>query len=238
MADKEPNLRQRMMAAMNDITRVAKGGHNDKQGYDYTKADDIISEVRTALLAHGIVFLSSEVDQQRLPDRESRNGGAILGVVVKMQFTLMDTTSDEKLVGDHSGEGMDSGDKATNKAKTAALKYFLQQTFLIPTGDDPEKDDHDVKTVKDNARVNPYISQNGQPVPLETAAGSVKNTRIALIKKAKDKLGDEMGLKWLKEAARDLGKTSEKLTIDEMLALSERITKLAPLPAEDADIDD
>jgi hypothetical protein len=85
--------------------------------------------------------------------------------------------------------------------------------------------------------VNPYISQNGQPVPLETAAGSVKNTRIALIKKAKDKLGDEMGLKWLKEAARDLGKTSEKLTIDEMLALSERITKLAPLPAEDADID-
>ena len=65
-----------------------------------------------------------------------------------------------------------------------------------------------------------------------TADGSVKATRIALIKKAKDKLGDELGLKWLKEAARDLGKTSDKLTIDEMIGLSERITKLAPLQSE------
>ena len=156
-----PNLRQRMAFAMADIGRVAKGGRNVKQEYDYTKADDIISEVRTALIAHGIVFLFSEVDQQRLPDREAKSGSAILGVVVKMQFTLMDTTSDEKLVAGHSGEGMDSGDKATNKAKTAALKYFLQQTFLIPTGDDPEKDDHDVKKLAGERngvpKENPYI---------------------------------------------------------------------------------
>ena len=149
---------------MADIGRVAKGGHNEKQNYDYTKADDIISEVRAALVKHAIVFLSSEESQERLPDRESRNGGAILGVVVKMKFTLLDTTSDEKMEAFHSGEGMDSGDKAVNKAKTAALKYFLQQTFLIPTGDDPEKDDHDIKTTRkpDNAGVRP---PNGKPNP-------------------------------------------------------------------------
>ena len=140
-----PTLRQRMALAMKDIGRVGKNGRNEGQKYDYTKADDIITEVRGALLAHGIIFVSSEKAVTRLPDRESRNGGAILSVQVTMNFALMDTTSDAVINGDHSGEGMDSGDKALNKAKTAALKYFLQQTFLIPTGDDPEVDNHDVK---------------------------------------------------------------------------------------------
>jgi hypothetical protein len=63
--------------------------------------------------------------------------------------------------------------------------------------------------------------------------GGVKATRIALIKKATDKLGKEMGIQYLTVAARELGKTSETLTIDEMLAISERITKLKP-PAEGA----
>jgi len=51
---------------------------------------------------------------------------------------------------------------------------------------------------------------------------------VALIKKAQDKLGKDMGLKWLTEATRALGKTREKLTIDDMLGLSERLTKLKP----------
>lgn len=74
--------------------------------------------------------------------------------------------------------------------------------------------------------------------------GGVKATRIALIRKAKDKLGDEMGMKWLAEATRELRTTSEKLTIDQMLALSERISKLTkveentqPPEIEEPDLD-
>ena len=36
-----------------------------------------------------------------------------------------------------SGEGSDTGDKASNKALTGAYKYALRQTFCIETGDDP-----------------------------------------------------------------------------------------------------
>jgi hypothetical protein len=56
--------------------------------------------------------------------------------------------------------------------------------------------------------------------------GGVKATRIALIKKAKDKLGPDMGVKWLTAATKDIGKTSDTLTIDDMLGLSERLSKL------------
>jgi hypothetical protein len=43
------------------------------------------------------------------------------------------------------GEGQDAGDKAVYKAMTGALKYCLLKTFLIPTGDDPERDETPAK---------------------------------------------------------------------------------------------
>ena len=43
------------------------------------------------------------------------------------------------------GEGMDSGDKASNKAMSIAMKYFCFQTFMIPTEEmkDPDAEVHD-----------------------------------------------------------------------------------------------
>ena len=38
------------------------------------------------------------------------------------------------------GEAIDKGDKAGYKAFTGALKYYLANTFMVATGDDPEKD--------------------------------------------------------------------------------------------------
>jgi hypothetical protein len=37
------------------------------------------------------------------------------------------------------GHGVDSSDKSPGKAMTYAMKYILLNTFLIPTGDDPDK---------------------------------------------------------------------------------------------------
>ena len=53
------------------------------------------------------------------------------------------------------GEAMDTGDKATNKAMSAAMKYALLQTFCIPTeegGKDTEENSHEVKPSTPTAR--------------------------------------------------------------------------------------
>ena len=44
------------------------------------------------------------------------------------------------------GEGMDSGDKASNKAMSVALKYACFQLFMIPTEEmvDPDAETHEV----------------------------------------------------------------------------------------------
>jgi len=48
------------------------------------------------------------------------------------------------------GEGMDSGDKASNKALAVGLKYACFQMFMIPTEDmiDPDSESHDVDPKK------------------------------------------------------------------------------------------
>lgn len=47
-----------------------------------------------------------------------------------------------------SGEGIDKGDKAGYKADTGALKYYLANTFMVATGDDPENDSPEAKPAK------------------------------------------------------------------------------------------
>ena len=60
------------------------------------------------------------------------------GRMPKLEFILtdVDTGFYEKTV--ITGEGIDKGDKAGYKAYTGAIKYYLANTFLVATGDDPE----------------------------------------------------------------------------------------------------
>lgn len=63
----------------------------------------------------------------------------------KLLFTLTDCETgffEESVI---TGEGMDKGDKAGYKAYTGALKYYLADTFLVATGDDPEKESPEQK---------------------------------------------------------------------------------------------
>ena len=61
----------------------------------------------------------------------------------KIQFDLFDIDTGFFETTIITGEGMDKGDKAGYKAYTGALKYFLADTFMVATGDDPEKDSPD-----------------------------------------------------------------------------------------------
>lgn len=132
------NLRQKLVACMNEIERVEKRGENRAQGYTYVMAADIIDAARKALATHGIAFSATEVDIDDRGSYETRSGATMYVVRVKMLFRFMDADSDEQLEVSATGEGQDTGDKGINKAKTAAIKYILQQNLLMSTGDDPE----------------------------------------------------------------------------------------------------
>lgn len=125
---------------------LKKGGRNEFSKYSYF-SEAQYKELFTELFSEvGLELKFTELDYAIY------DGGKNNGRMPKLQFTLMDIESgygEDTVI---TGEGQDTGDKAGYKAYTGAVKYYLANTFLVATGDDPEKD-----------------SPNGKAVPRATA---------------------------------------------------------------------
>ena len=74
-------------------------------------------------------------------------GTALFYVTVRCEFDFVSSEDGSKHTVTTYGEAMDSGDKATNKAMSAAYKYACMQAFSIPTEGDNDADatTHEVK---------------------------------------------------------------------------------------------
>lgn len=132
------NIFQSINTAMAEIEPIAKGRRNDKQNFNFRGIDDIMNELQPILKKNGLFVVPSVLDVKR-QEIPSKSGGTLLYSVITMEYTMY--ASDGTYVkGATIGEGMDSGDKASNKAMAAALKYFLLQTFCIPTDDAKDPD--------------------------------------------------------------------------------------------------
>lgn len=66
------------------------------------------------------------------------NGKNSNGRMPRLEFMLIDCETGFYETTVITGEGMDKGDKGGYKAYTGALKYYLANTFMVATGDDPE----------------------------------------------------------------------------------------------------
>jgi hypothetical protein len=72
-----------------------------------------------------------------------------VSLLVSYTFMAEDGSS---VITSMAGEASDSGDKATSKALSMALKYALFQTFMIPTGEnDPDSEVVEEAVVDPNA---------------------------------------------------------------------------------------
>lgn len=94
-------------------------------------------ELFTGLFAdHGLELKFDELDYQTFDGPEKQANGRM----PRLEFELIDIETGFSEKTRITGEGIDKGDKAGYKAYTGALKYYLANTFMVATGDDPEKD--------------------------------------------------------------------------------------------------
>ncbi len=124
------SLHAKLAEVMGEISRVPKNGRNEFHKYDYVTEADLVEAVRDKLASRGVTLIPSA-------ESVDRDGNLAF---VRMTFTFVDAGSGETVSSSWFGSGEDKGDKALYKAYTGALKYFLMKTFLIATGDDPERD--------------------------------------------------------------------------------------------------
>lgn len=155
MKEKEnaaPHVYQAIAKVMAVIGKegIAKDRKNDQQGYNFRGIDDVYNAL-APILSEAQLCILPAVRERQVLERQTRSGGALFYVTVDVEFALVSAVDGSTHTIRVVGEAMDSGDKATNKAMSAAYKYACMQTFCIPTeGDnDADKTTHEVapKTV-------------------------------------------------------------------------------------------
>lgn len=134
---------KKMSEVMKDIGAVTKDQKNMAQGFKFRGIDQFVNALYPALTRHG-VFMAPRATQfaQELKEVTRSNGkaGVDKHVSILMEYDFYAEDGSRVTVGPIPAEGLDSGDKATNKALSAALKYALIQTFSVPTEDMAEAD--------------------------------------------------------------------------------------------------
>lgn len=131
--------------AMRKIGAVGKNQKNSQQGFMYRGIDAVMNALNPVMAELGL-FIVPEVLEQTREERQTKNGNNLIYSILKIKYTLYapDGSNVSAVV---IGEGMDSGDKASNKALSVGLKYACFQIFMLPTEEmiDPDSEVHEVK---------------------------------------------------------------------------------------------
>lgn len=137
------SIYKKMSQVMNEIGYIGKDQKNQAQGFKFRGIDQFVNALYPALVKHG-VFMAPRTTlfTTELRDVVRSNGkpGVDKHVSLMVEYDFYAEDGSKVTIGPIAAEGLDSGDKATNKALSAALKYALIQTFSIPTEDMAEGD--------------------------------------------------------------------------------------------------
>ena len=153
-----PQIYRLIGKAMGEIGAVGKDSVNQSQGFKYRGIDAVYNALSPVMAKYGL-FIVPEILEQTREERSSvknqwdkdqkksvEKTTTLLWSILKIRFTMYapDGSNVSAVV---IGEGMDTGDKATNKAMSIALKYAAFQIFMIPTEEttiDPDAESHEV----------------------------------------------------------------------------------------------
>ncbi|MDN7489463.1 ERF family protein [Burkholderia sp. AU45274] len=148
------NVYQAIAAIAGEMAKngISKDRKNQQQGYQFRGIDDVYNALAPMLAAHNLVILPRMISRE-VVERQTQKGGALFYVTVEAEFDFVSAEDGSKHTVRTFGEAMDSADKATNKAMSAAYKYAAFQTFCIPTEGDNDADgsSHDVASRKNAA---------------------------------------------------------------------------------------
>lgn len=155
------------VAAEMSAEGISKSRDNRQQGFKFRGIDDVYNALSGPMSRHGLVMLP-RCRSRMVEARETKSGGQISYVTVECEFDLVSSVDGSMHTICTFGEAMDTADKATNKAMSAAYKYAAMQAFCIPTEGDNDADAHSHE---------PAPSRQRQQAPAMAATADVDKAR-------------------------------------------------------------
>lgn len=143
------NVYKAINAVQSELSKdgITKSRRNQQQGYNFRGIDDVYNALSPLLAKHGLCILP-RILARECQERTTQKGGVLFYVTVEAEFDFVCAEDGSKHVVRTFGEAMDSADKATNKAMSAAYKYAAFQAFAIPTEADNDADAHTPEPVR------------------------------------------------------------------------------------------
>lgn len=133
-----PLIYQKIIEVMAEVPAIGKNKKNAQQGFNYRGIDDVQNALQNILPKHGVFYVPEVIESTR-EERATARGGNLIYSVLKVRYTFYaaDGSHVSAVV---QSEGMDSADKSSNKAMSAACKYALFQVLNIPTEEQVDPD--------------------------------------------------------------------------------------------------
>lgn len=177
---------------------IAKGKQSTQGAtYWFRGIDDVYNAVAPLLGTNGLCIIPRMM-ARTVAERQSNAGKPVYFVTVEAEFDLISTEDGSSHTARTFGEAMDSGDKATNKAMSAAYKYAMFQIFCIPTEGDNDSENHNAPESVDVTDHLVIIRESGTMDELKKAFLNALKTAdrdkyaISQVTKAKDKRKAEL----------------------------------------------
>ena len=162
------NIFESITAIMQEIPAIGKEKKNQQQGFKYRGIDDVMNALKP-ILTKNKIFTVPQVLEQTRESKVTTKGGELRYSLLKIAFRFY-TTDGSFVEAVTLGEGMDSGDKASNKAMAIAYKYALFQVFCIPTEEmaDPDGESYETKHEQPKKPEQPKPQSKPAENPAET----------------------------------------------------------------------
>lgn len=153
--------------AMKEVGAIGKDSKNAQQGFMYRGIDAVYNALNPVMAKLGL-FICPEIIDHKREERETKNGTILICSILTIKYTVY-APDGSNISCTVIGEGMDTGDKSSNKAMSVAMKYAMFQLFFIPTeAVDPDAEVH--ADVLPKKRKTPAKAEPKQEAPKDAPA--------------------------------------------------------------------
>ena len=218
------NIYQKIAAITGRIGAISKGGTNRDQGYAFIEYAAVAGELRHLFSEYGVVVvpnMAKAADQKR-DTFKTRKGADGTAALIDFEFKIVNADQPEDhFVVNWVGEATDYGDKATNKAATAALKYYLMRQFNVSEKGEKDADQETIERAGSAApepRHTPeYVNDTPAPAPVSNAITDDQKRALSAALTEKGITGDDQKRLLLKLSKSETVDKISKQNADVML---------------------